>query len=59
MEGSGQGIPAGVVTGAPDEGRLKRAISRPMLIFFIIGDILGGGIYALVGEVGGEVGGAI
>jgi len=30
-----------------------------MLIFFILGDILGGGIYALVGEVGGEVGGAI
>ena len=59
MEGSGHGIPAGVVTGAPDEGRLKRGISRPMLIFFIIGDILGGGIYALVGEVGAEVGGAI
>jgi APA family basic amino acid/polyamine antiporter len=30
-----------------------------MLFFFILGDILGGGIYALVGEVGGEVGGAI
>ena len=30
-----------------------------MLLFFIIGDILGGGIYALVGEVGAEIGGAI
>jgi basic amino acid/polyamine antiporter, APA family len=30
-----------------------------MLFFFILGDILGGGIYALVGEVGAEVGGAI
>jgi amino acid transporter len=30
-----------------------------MLLFFIIGDILGAGIYALVGEVGGRVGGAI
>jgi amino acid transporter len=30
-----------------------------MLLFFVLGDILGGGIYALVGEVGGEVGGAI
>lgn len=30
-----------------------------MLFFFILGDILGGGIYALVGEVSGEVGGAI
>ena len=38
---------------------LKPAITRPMLLFFIVGDILGGGIYALVGEVGGKVGGAI
>jgi hypothetical protein len=30
-----------------------------VLLIFIVGDILGGGIYALVGEVGGEVGGAI
>lgn len=38
---------------------LKRAISGRMLLFFIIGDVLGAGIYALVGEVGGRVGGAI
>ena len=38
---------------------LKPAITRTMLLFFIVGDILGGGIYALVGEVGGKVGGAI
>jgi basic amino acid/polyamine antiporter, APA family len=38
---------------------LKPAITRRMLLFFIVGDILGGGIYALVGEVGGEIGGAI
>ncbi len=30
-----------------------------MLFFFVIGDVLGAGIYALVGEVGGKVGGAI
>ncbi len=30
-----------------------------MLLFFVIGDIVGAGIYALVGEVGAEVGGAI
>ena len=30
-----------------------------MLLFFILGDILGAGIYALVGEVAGEVGGAV
>jgi APA family basic amino acid/polyamine antiporter len=38
---------------------LRRAISRRMLLFFILGDILGAGIYALVGEVAGEVGGAV
>jgi amino acid transporter len=30
-----------------------------MLLLFIIGDILGGGIYARTGEVAGEIGGAI
>jgi basic amino acid/polyamine antiporter, APA family len=39
--------------------QLKRSIGPKLLFFFILGDILGGGIYALVGEVGGEVGGAI
>ncbi len=39
--------------------KLKRAIGPKLLLFFIIGDILGGGIYALVGEVGAETGGAI
>jgi basic amino acid/polyamine antiporter, APA family len=38
---------------------LKPVITRPMLLFFIVGDILGGGIYALTGEVGAEIGGAI
>jgi amino acid transporter len=38
--------------------RLNPAITRTMLLFFIVGDILGGGIYALVGEVGDKVGGA-
>ena len=41
------------------EGPLKRAISGPMLLLFVVGDVLGAGIYALVGEVGGRVGGAI
>jgi amino acid transporter len=42
------------------EGRgLKRVIGPNLLFFFILGDMLGGGIYALVGEVGAEVGGAI
>jgi APA family basic amino acid/polyamine antiporter len=39
--------------------KLNRAIGPRLLTVFIVGDILGAGIYALVGEVGGEVGGAI
>jgi APA family basic amino acid/polyamine antiporter len=42
-----------------EEGALKRAISPRLLFFFILGDMLGGGIYALVGEVALEVGGAL
>ena len=30
-----------------------------MLLLFVVGDVLGAGIYALVGQVGGRVGGAI
>lgn len=44
----------------PEEGtRLRRAITPRLLLLFIVGDILGGGIYALVGKVGAETGGAI
>lgn len=47
--------------GAParEHGGLRRAIGRNMLLLFVVGDVLGAGIYALVGEVGGRVGGAI
>lgn len=46
--------------GSDEQGTtLKRAITPTLLTVFIIGDILGAGIYALVGEVGAEVGGAI
>ena len=38
---------------------LRRAIGPGLLTVFVVGDILGAGIYALVGEVGAEVGGAI
>ncbi|GAA3223918.1 APC family permease [Actinocorallia longicatena] len=40
-------------------GELKRVIGRRVLLLFVVGDILGAGIYALVGKVAGEVGGAI
>src|SRR5687768_17830755 len=41
------------------ESSLRRAISPRMLLLLVVGDVLGAGIYALVGEVGGRVGGAI
>ncbi len=45
--------------GPQQEGPLKRIISRKLLLLFIVGDILGAGVYALTGEVAGEVGGAL
>ena len=36
---------------------LKRAIGPKLLLFFVIGDILGTGIYALTGSVAGKIGG--
>ncbi|HVH23843.1 MAG TPA: APC family permease [Pseudonocardia sp.] len=38
---------------------LKRAIGPKLLLFFVIGDILGTGIYALTGSVAGKIGGAL
>ncbi|HLF12678.1 MAG TPA: amino acid permease, partial [Gammaproteobacteria bacterium] len=43
------------VAGAPS---LKRAIGPKLLLFLVIGDMLGTGIYALTGDVAGQVGGA-
>lgn len=40
-------------------GQLKRGIGPKMLLLFVVGDIVGAGIYARVGAVAGEVGGAI
>jgi basic amino acid/polyamine antiporter, APA family len=42
-----------------ERGGLKRAVTPTMLLLFVIGDMVGGGIYALIGEVGGRVGGAL
>jgi basic amino acid/polyamine antiporter, APA family len=44
------------VTGQP---ALKRAIGPKLLLFFVIGDILGTGIYALTGSVASVIGGAL
>jgi basic amino acid/polyamine antiporter, APA family len=50
---------AGPLEAAGGDTQLRRAIGTRLLLLFIVGDMLGGGIYALVGEVGAEVGGAI
>ncbi|WP_093800550.1 APC family permease [Streptomyces sp. Wb2n-11] len=42
-----------------DETPLKRALGPKLLILFVIGDILGTGIYATTGKVAGKVGGAL
>jgi amino acid transporter len=43
---------------ASDEGGLKRTITGRLLFFYVLGDVLGSGIYVLIGAVAGEVGGA-
>lgn len=42
----------------PDATRLARVIGGPLLFLFILGDVLGAGVYALVGTIAGKVGGA-
>ena len=41
-----------------DEPDLLRVMGPKLLLLFIVGDILGTGVYALTGSVAGEVGGA-
>ncbi|AHC27384.1 APC family permease [Mycolicibacterium neoaurum] len=41
-----------------DEPQLRRVMGPGLLLLFIVGDILGTGVYALTGQVAGEVGGA-
>jgi APA family basic amino acid/polyamine antiporter len=47
------------VSHAREHPELRRGIGPWLLLFFVLGDIVGAGIYALVGEVGGLIGGAI
>ncbi|MEU5921784.1 amino acid permease [Streptomyces sp. NPDC047141] len=43
---------------APPPG-LRRALTTPLLHFFILGDVLGAGVYVLVGQVAAASGGAV
>ncbi|MBD8728164.1 APC family permease [Frigoribacterium sp. CFBP 13707] len=45
--------------GAAGGSKLKQAITGPLLYLFILGDVLGAGIYALMGTLSAEVGGAL
>ena len=47
-----------VKTVEPEQPQLKRVLGPGLLLLFIVGDILGTGIYALTGQVAAEVGGA-
>ena len=42
-----------------EKTKLKRGITGPLLFLFIVGDTLGAGIYALMGDLASEVGGAL
>ncbi|MGH3743210.1 MAG: hypothetical protein ACRDT8_26055, partial [Micromonosporaceae bacterium] len=49
-------------TSQPAENRqpeLRRVIGPKLLLFFVVGDIIGTGVYALTGTVAGKIGGAL
>ena len=46
-------------TTGQDEPALKRVMGPWLLLLFVVGDILGTGVYALTGKVAAEVGGAV
>ena len=54
-------IPDHVYDVAPegDEPRLKRVMGPKLLLLFIVGDILGAGVYAVTGTMAGTVGGIV
>ena len=41
------------------ETALRRTITAPLLFLFILGDVLGAGVYALIGELARRVGGMV
>src|SRR3954464_4965157 len=51
-------LPSSSAPSTDGQPELKRVMGPGLLLLFIIGDILGTGVYALTGQVAGEVGGA-
>jgi APA family basic amino acid/polyamine antiporter len=47
------------MTSTADRPDLRRVMGPGLLLLFVVGDILGTGVYALTGKVAGEVGGAV
>ena len=47
------------VSSSPNQPELKRVMGPWLLLLFIVGDILGTGIYALTGQVAKQVGGVV
>ena len=41
-----------------DQPQLRRVMGPGLLLLFVVGDILGTSVYALIGDVAAEVGGA-
>ena len=54
----GMGTTDGTATGTTGKG-LRRAVTGPLLFLFILGDVLGAGVYALIGEMAGTAGGLV
>jgi APA family basic amino acid/polyamine antiporter len=46
-------------SGTNSGSKLKQGITGPLLFLFILGDVLGAGIYALMGSLSADVGGAL
>ena len=53
------GSPRDAAPTAASGSKLKQGITGPLLFLFILGDVLGAGIYALMGVLADEVGGAL
>ncbi|QJY48809.1 APC family permease [Pseudonocardia broussonetiae] len=48
-----------MVSRTQDDAPLRRALDGRLLTLFVVGDVLGAGIYTLVGEAAGRAGGAL